>query len=305
MRFDITGSSLALTGFQVKGQTATALAPDWHANLEMEKSQVAWRKPMHLDMKAALTIKDTRPFVALLEDVRGEQRWLDDFLLVEDLAGSLQLVIDGNNALLKDARVSGKNVGVQAKGHAAADRREAMLLVRWHGFAGALAMEDDWQQFELGDAHARFDAYRRPMPDAHAQPTTGNRGEDGKLWLRSQALTKLRNNMDAAEYKHVVLGLIFLKYISDTFEEQRAKLRAGQGDYAGANPEDPDEYRPRTSSGCPPRPAGPTSRPMPSKPPSASASTTRWSPSSATTRAQGRPAQGLRPPHARQGASAN
>lgn len=53
----------------------------------------------------------------------------------------------------------------------------------------------------------------------------------------------LRNNMDAAEYKHVVLGLIFLKYISDTFEEHRAKLLAGEGDYAGANPEDPDEYK--------------------------------------------------------------
>src|SRR5690606_1830438 len=60
------------------------------------------------------------------------------------------------------------------------------------------------------------------------------------LW---QAADKLRNNMDAAEYKHVVLGLIFLKYISDTFEEHRAKLLAGDGDYAGANPEDPDEYR--------------------------------------------------------------
>ena len=49
--------------------------------------------------------------------------------------------------------------------------------------------------------------------------------------------------MDAAEYKHVVLGLIFLKYISDTFEEHRAKLLAGEGDYAGANAEDPDEYK--------------------------------------------------------------
>ncbi|MBE2260331.1 MAG: type I restriction-modification system subunit M, partial [Rhodobacteraceae bacterium] len=45
------------------------------------------------------------------------------------------------------------------------------------------------------------------------------------------------------EYKHVVLGLIFLKYISDTFEEHRARLVDGQGDYQGANPEDPDEYR--------------------------------------------------------------
>ena len=52
---------------------------------------------------------------------------------------------------------------------------------------------------------------------------------------------KLRNNMDAAEYKHVVLGLIFLKYISDAFEERRAALEADKK--SGADPEDPDEYR--------------------------------------------------------------
>ncbi len=70
--------------------------------------------------------------------------------------------------------------------------------------------------------------------------SNANLGFEAKLWLTAD---KLRNNMDAAEYKHVVLGLIFLKYISDTFEEQRAKLVAGQGDYEGANPEDPDEYK--------------------------------------------------------------
>jgi type I restriction enzyme M protein len=67
-----------------------------------------------------------------------------------------------------------------------------------------------------------------------------NIGFEAKLWL---AADKLRSNMDAAEYKHVVLGLIFLKYISDSFEEHHAKLVAGAGDYAGANPEDPDEYK--------------------------------------------------------------
>jgi len=49
--------------------------------------------------------------------------------------------------------------------------------------------------------------------------------------------------MDAAECKPVVLALIFLKYISDSFEDHRAKLLAGVGDYEGANPEDPDEYK--------------------------------------------------------------
>ena len=60
------------------------------------------------------------------------------------------------------------------------------------------------------------------------------------LW---QTADKLRKNMDAAEYKHIVLGLIFLKYISDAFEELHAKLQAGKGEYEGADPEDPDEYR--------------------------------------------------------------
>lgn len=61
-----------------------------------------------------------------------------------------------------------------------------------------------------------------------------------QLW---KAADKLRKNIDAAEYKHVVLGLIFLKYISDSFEEMFDKLQKGEGEYAGADPEDKDEYK--------------------------------------------------------------
>ena len=58
-----------------------------------------------------------------------------------------------------------------------------------------------------------------------------------------KAADKLRKNIDAAEYKHVVLGLIFLRYISDAFEDLYEKLKNGQGEYEGADPEDRDEYR--------------------------------------------------------------
>ncbi len=57
------------------------------------------------------------------------------------------------------------------------------------------------------------------------------------------AADKLRNNMDAAEYKHVVLGLIFLKYISDAFNTLHEKLVQGEGEFEGADPEDSDEYK--------------------------------------------------------------
>jgi len=63
-------------------------------------------------------------------------------------------------------------------------------------------------------------------------------GFEATLWA---AADKLRNNMDAAEYKHVVLGLIFLKYISDAFEERHNQLLKEVDQ--GADPEDPDEYR--------------------------------------------------------------
>ena len=63
-------------------------------------------------------------------------------------------------------------------------------------------------------------------------------GYEAELWKMADAL---RGSMDAAEYKHVVLGLIFLKYISDAFAETHDRLQAEAGQHA--DPEDPDEYR--------------------------------------------------------------
>lgn len=64
---------------------------------------------------------------------------------------------------------------------------------------------------------------------------TANIGFEEKLWGMAN---KLRGNMDAAEYKHVVLGLLFLKYVSDSFEELHAELKAEEW----ADEEDKDEY---------------------------------------------------------------
>ena len=86
--------------------------------------------------------------------------------------------------------------------------------------------------------HARYNASvsskKSPKEPAQAEPI------EKQLW---KSADKLRKNIDAAEYKHVVLGLIFLKYISDVFEDLYAKLKTGKGDYAGADPEDKDEYK--------------------------------------------------------------
>ena len=72
--------------------------------------------------------------------------------------------------------------------------------------------------------------------DAGATPNGGATiGHEAELWAMADAL---RGSMDAAEYKHVVLGLIFLKYISDAFEERHAAVLAEFGEDAA---EDRDE----------------------------------------------------------------
>ena len=70
---------------------------------------------------------------------------------------------------------------------------------------------------------------------AETNHTGANIGFENKLWA---AADKLRGHMDAADYKNVVLGLIFLKYISDSFQDRYDQLAAEQW----ADPEDRDEY---------------------------------------------------------------
>lgn len=73
-------------------------------------------------------------------------------------------------------------------------------------------------------------------PGTETTDTAATIGYETKLWEMADAL---RGSMDAALYKHVVLGLIFLKYVSDAFEELHLRLQSEPY----ADPEDPDEYR--------------------------------------------------------------
>ena len=90
---------------------------------------------------------------------------------------------------------------------------------------------------------------KKPASESATKPVGNDAttGYEAELWRMADAL---RGSMDAAEYKHVVLGLIFLKYISDAFEEMHARLEDEQAQ--GANPEDQDEYRAQNIFWVPP-----------------------------------------------------
>jgi type I restriction-modification system DNA methylase subunit len=118
---------------------------------------------------------------------------------------------------------------------------------------------------------------------------------EATLW---EAADRLRNRVESAEYKHVVLGLIFLKYVSDVFAKRRAALERlvidPDSDYfmptddAKASVlEDRDEYASEGVFWVPEGTAGTTSARPPSRPTSVNASTRRWTRSRRRTRGCG------------------
>ena len=104
------------------------------------------------------------------------------------------------------------------------------LVVPGRGRGGSVSLESG-----VGvKAEAPLPVAARPKP-ARANGNGGNLGFEADLFRTAD---KLRGNMEPSDYKHVALGLIFLKHISDSFEAKRAELLAEYPDGA----EDPDEY---------------------------------------------------------------
>jgi type I restriction enzyme M protein len=159
----------------------------------------------------------------------------DQFIAVlNGLGGS------AGNGRLRDA-LGWDETTYSAVKHALIDESK---IVAGRGRGGSVSLANAQAPTPPDAAVAEVD---RKVRAARPNTSAANVGYEAELWRMADAL---RGSMDAAEYKHVVLGLIFLKYISDAFEEKHAALEAERDQ--GANPEDPDEYRAQNIFWVPP-----------------------------------------------------
>jgi len=159
LRFEVTGSSLLFDNFDVSGASASHDGSGWGARIQLDESELVWSKPIALSTRATMTVTDTRPFVAMMENARGEHGWIDELLTLSDLAGSLRLTMDGQGAVIHDAFLGSDKASISARGRSRADHREALLLVRYKRLSGVLAMKDGQSRFGILGARERFAAY--------------------------------------------------------------------------------------------------------------------------------------------------
>ena len=153
--------------------------------------------------------------------------------LVDALAGSRKIRLD---ALLSGLSRNRLKELCRAYGLDDSGRKKADIVARLVG--PSVESKSDGPRAKLATARPATPRLAAGAASPKAETQGATTGHEAELWRMADAL---RGSMDAAEYKHVVLGLIFLKYISDAFEEMHALLEAQRDE--GADPEDPDEYR--------------------------------------------------------------
>ncbi|MGH6972426.1 MAG: type I restriction-modification system subunit M N-terminal domain-containing protein, partial [Caulobacteraceae bacterium] len=115
---------------------------------------------------------------------------------------------------------------------------EEGLIVRGRGRGGSVSLPEAQQAAASAKAKPKRKGGGPEASEPAAPAAPERRAELDFEADLFKAADKLRGNLEPSEYKHVALGLIFLKYISEAFEAQRVKL----GAEAYADPEDPEEY---------------------------------------------------------------
>jgi hypothetical protein len=178
-RFDIAGSALLLDRVQLIGSTRSDTPADWRTRIVAERARVVWRKPLVLDLQAGITIKDSRPFLAALDNHRGEHPWIDQLLTVEDLAGRIELEMGPQGIRLPYAMLGSREISIGAKGLVSPTGPEGIVYARFHDLTGLLTHRDGDNRFELIDARGRFDAYFPRIVPAILVTKDGGPGKGG------------------------------------------------------------------------------------------------------------------------------
>ncbi len=162
MKYDISGTTIKLYDTKVIGRKTSYQKKGWSASAVLDKAHVVWKKPVKLDLKAKVKIKDTRPFVALLDNEHKEYSWVSHMLTVEDIHGVADLKISNNIILIPYLFFQSKHVELGAKGIISPKLRDGIFYFRDKIFTSTLKTRNGTKHFGILHSKKKFDDYVIP-----------------------------------------------------------------------------------------------------------------------------------------------
>jgi hypothetical protein len=162
MQFDISGSSLRLEGVKVLGEEKNYGKDDWSAEFELKKGKAVWKKPVKLQLEADLTIKDSRPLVAMFSNEKGEHPWLEKMLTIENVSGNATMDLEKEQLLVPHAFAGSDKIDVGVKGNMNSQGAEGVFYARFRKLDALLKIHDGKRNLDILRARKKFDEYSTP-----------------------------------------------------------------------------------------------------------------------------------------------
>lgn len=159
MDFDISGTSITLDNVRVHGESAQYDQDDWSAEFQLNKARTVWKKPVFLHAEAEAELKDSRPFVALFANLKGEHKWIEKMLTVENIRGTVNMTLENQRLTIPHAFTSSDRIDAGVKGIIDAAHREGIFYVRHGRLDAILETRDGERDIDIIRARKKFDEY--------------------------------------------------------------------------------------------------------------------------------------------------
>ena len=159
MDFDISGTSITLDHVRVHGESAQYDQDDWSAEFQLNKARTIWKKPVFLHAEAEAELRDSRPFVALFANLKGEHKWIEKMLTVENIRGTVNMTLENQRLTIPHAFTSSDRIDAGVKGIIDAAHREGIFYVRHGRLDAILETRDGERDIDIIRARKKFDEY--------------------------------------------------------------------------------------------------------------------------------------------------
>ena len=159
LEFDISGSTFSLQDVKVTGAETNFDQEDWSARFDLENGRAVWEKPVIVEAEAAVEIKDSRPFVAMFSNEKGQHKWLEKMLTVENIQGRAEMTLENEQIVIPRAFVSSDKVDAGAKGVMAADRADGVFYARFRKLDAVLKIKNGNRNVDVIGAKKTFTEY--------------------------------------------------------------------------------------------------------------------------------------------------